>query len=94
MKAIGVLIGSLGLFWTKSCVRENLDSFLLYLFCYVLILYLLARNAFIFVHLKFSGAKASYLLSKGVFLVIRTSGHRWASLRCVWLIKKLQTRLI
>jgi hypothetical protein len=47
-----VLIGSLGLFWSKACVRESLDSFLLYLFCYVLILSLLARNAFIFVHLN------------------------------------------
>jgi hypothetical protein len=47
-----VLIGSLGLFWTKACVGERLDSFLLYLFCYVLILYLLARNAFIFVCLN------------------------------------------
>jgi hypothetical protein len=47
-----VFIGSLGLFWTKTCLGERLDSFLLYLFCYVLILYLLARNAFIFVHLN------------------------------------------
>jgi hypothetical protein len=47
-----VFIGTLGLFWTKACVGEGLDSFLLYLFCYVLILDLLARNAFIFVHLN------------------------------------------
>jgi hypothetical protein len=40
-----VFIGSLGLFWTEACVGERLDSFLLYLFCYVLILFLLATNA-------------------------------------------------
>jgi hypothetical protein len=45
-----VFIGSLGLLWTKACVGERLDSFLLYLFYYVLILYLLTRNAFNFVY--------------------------------------------
>jgi hypothetical protein len=50
MRAIGVFIGSLGLFWTKECVGERLDSFLLYLFYYALILYLLTRNAFNFVY--------------------------------------------
>jgi hypothetical protein len=40
------MIGCLGLFWTKACVRESLDLFLLYLFCYVLILYLLVRDAY------------------------------------------------
>jgi hypothetical protein len=29
---MGVLISSLGLFWTKACVGESLDSFLLYFF--------------------------------------------------------------
>jgi hypothetical protein len=42
-----VFIGSLDLFWTKACVGERLESFLLYLFCYVLIPFMLARNAFI-----------------------------------------------
>jgi type III secretory pathway lipoprotein EscJ len=37
-------------------VRESLDSFLLYLFFYVLILYLLTRNALIYVHLNSIGA--------------------------------------
>jgi hypothetical protein len=55
-KAIGVFIGYLGLFWTKSWVGESLDSFRLYLFLCVLILYLLTRNAFICVF-NFSGAK-------------------------------------
>jgi hypothetical protein len=49
-KAIGVFIGSLGLFWTNACVGGSVDSFLLYLFYYVLILYLLTRNAFNFVY--------------------------------------------
>jgi hypothetical protein len=35
----------------------------------------------LFCAFNFSGAKGSYLLSKGVFLVIRASGHYWASLR-------------
>jgi hypothetical protein len=43
---------------------------------------------------NFSGAKTSCLLSKGVFLVIRASGHCWASLKYDWLIKRVQTRLI
>jgi hypothetical protein len=47
---MGVFIDSLGLFWTKACVGEILDSFLLYLFYYVLILYLRTRNAFNFVY--------------------------------------------
>jgi hypothetical protein len=42
-----MFIGSLGLFWTKACVGERLDIFLLYLFLYALIPYMLARNAFI-----------------------------------------------
>jgi hypothetical protein len=65
----GVFVGYLGLFWTKACVGENLGSFLLYFFCYALILYLLARNAFIYVHLN-SRVQTSCLLSRGVF-----SGH-------------------
>jgi hypothetical protein len=77
--AIGVFNGSLGLFWTKACVGESLASLLLYLFLYALIPYMLARNAFILC-IKFSGAKTSCLLSKGVFLVIRASGHCWASM--------------
>jgi hypothetical protein len=40
------VLGSLGLFWTKACVGESWDPFLLYLFCYALSLYLLARNAY------------------------------------------------
>jgi hypothetical protein len=47
MRDIGVFMGSLGLFWTKARVGESLDSFLLYLFYYALILYLLTRNFFI-----------------------------------------------
>jgi hypothetical protein len=47
MTAIGVFMGSLGLFCTKACVGESLDSFMLYLFYYALILYLLTRNDFI-----------------------------------------------
>jgi hypothetical protein len=78
-EGIGVFIGSLGLFWTKAYVGESLGSFLLYLFVCALILYMLARNAFILC-IKFSGAKTSCLLSKGLFLVIRASGHCWASL--------------
>jgi hypothetical protein len=66
MRAIGVFIGSLGLFWTKACVGERLDSFLLYLFYYALILYLLARNAFAYVHLN-SRVQTSCLLTRGVF---------------------------
>jgi hypothetical protein len=69
IRAIGVFIGSLGLFWTKACVGERLNSFLLYLFYYALILYLLTRNAVVLC-IKLSGAKISSLLSKGVF-----SGH-------------------
>jgi hypothetical protein len=51
-KAIGVFVGSLGLFWTKACVGESLGSLLLYLFPYALILPLLAKNAFVYVHLN------------------------------------------
>jgi hypothetical protein len=36
--AIGVFVGSLGLFWAKACVGESLVLLLLYLFLYVLIL--------------------------------------------------------
>jgi hypothetical protein len=36
--AIGVFVGSLGLFWAKACVGEGLVSLLSYLFLYVLIL--------------------------------------------------------
>jgi hypothetical protein len=79
MRAIGVFIGSLDLFWTKACVGESLGSFLLYLFLYALIPYMLVRDAFILC-IKFSGAKTSCLLSKGVFLVIKAIGHCWASL--------------
>jgi hypothetical protein len=65
IKVIDVFVGSLGLFWTKACVGESLDSFLLYLFCYVLILFLLARNAFAYVHLN-SRVQTNCLLSRGV----------------------------
>jgi hypothetical protein len=54
---LGVFVGFLGLFWTKECVGERLTTFLLYLLLYALILSMLARNAFVFVHLNFSGAK-------------------------------------
>jgi hypothetical protein len=54
------------LFWTKACVGESLASFLLYLFLYVLILLMLARNAFNCVHI-ISVVQPSCLLSKGVF---------------------------
>jgi hypothetical protein len=72
----GVFVGYLGLFWTKACVGESLGSFRLYLFYYALILYLLARNAFIYVHLD-SLVQIICLLSRGVF-----SGHQdqWALL--------------
>jgi hypothetical protein len=50
MRAIGVFVGSLGLFGTKAYVGGSLDSFMLCLFYYVLILYLLTRNAFNFVY--------------------------------------------
>jgi hypothetical protein len=65
-KAIGVFVGSLGLFWAKACVGESLDSQLLYLLQYDLILHLLARNAFGYVHLN-SRVQTSCLLSRGVF---------------------------
>jgi hypothetical protein len=61
----GVFVGYLGLFWTKACVGESLGSFWLYLLYYALILYLLARNAFIYVHLN-SLVQTSCLLSRGV----------------------------
>jgi hypothetical protein len=64
-KAIGVFIGSLGLFWDKACEGARLDSFLLYLFIYALILFLLTRNAFNLC-IKFSSAKIKCLLSRGV----------------------------
>jgi hypothetical protein len=64
-----VFNGSLGLFWTKACVGESLDSFLLYLFLYALTPYMIARNAFILC-IYLSGAKTSSLLSKGVFLAM------------------------
>jgi hypothetical protein len=43
-----VFVGSLSLFWTKSCVEENLHAFLLYLFEHVLFPYMLTSNAFKF----------------------------------------------
>jgi hypothetical protein len=46
-KAMGVFIGSVGLFWTKACVGESLGSLLFYLFLYALIPCMLARIAFI-----------------------------------------------
>jgi hypothetical protein len=52
----------------KPCLGESLGSFLLCLLLYV------------FCAFNFSGAKTSCLLSKGVFLVIRASGHCWANL--------------
>jgi hypothetical protein len=51
-----VFVGSLSLFWTRACVGESLGSLLFCLFLYVLILSMLARNAFIYVHLNFIGA--------------------------------------
>jgi hypothetical protein len=51
-------------------------------------LLMLARNDSIYVHLNFSGAKASCLLSKGVFLVIRASEHCWVGLKCVGCLKE------
>jgi hypothetical protein len=33
IRAIGVFIGSLGLFWTKACVGERVDSVIFILSC-------------------------------------------------------------
>jgi hypothetical protein len=65
-KAIGVLFGSLGLFWTEACVGARLESFLLYLFIYALILYLLNRKAFYFCVLNSVVKEIKCLLSRGV----------------------------
>jgi hypothetical protein len=90
--ALGVFVGFLGLFWTKTCVGEGLAIFLLYLFLYSLILLLLARNAFNCVHL-IQWLKLVACCPNEVSLVSRTSGYCWAKLRLVWLFKKLETRL-
>jgi hypothetical protein len=47
IKAIGVFVGSLGLFWTIETVRESLSPEVLYLFLYASILFLVNRNAII-----------------------------------------------
>jgi hypothetical protein len=45
IKAIGVFVGFLDLFWTIGTVRESLGPEVLYLFLYAFILFLVDGNA-------------------------------------------------